>query len=131
MKGDDARRTRKVTPNQESNFSALFEDPEPIRYFRIKEALPESMQSVSKFVAMGTAYSIVEMLDFVGWHLPIKHSHSAHTFQAIIDFFSEFASGVDKISDPYSVKMGFGMIDPLRHLIPHALNSVTAYRFNS
>ena len=77
------------------------------------------MVDVGKFVAMGMAYSIVELLDFVGWHLPLKHSRSVHTFQSIIDYFSEFASGTDKIQDPHRVKMGFGIIYPLSHSIPY------------
>ena len=116
--GGRVRRSSKVTPDQEPNFSALFDD-EHSRYFRIKEALPKNTVNVGKFIAMGTAYSIVEMLDFVGWHLPLKHSHSAHTFQSIITYFSEFERGVDKIQDPHRVMMGFGMIHPLRHLLPH------------
>ena len=77
------------------------------------------MESVSKFVALGMVYWIVELLDFVGWHLPLKHSRSAHTFQKIIDYFSEFASGVDKIQDPHRVKKEFGIIYSLRHPIPY------------
>ena len=120
--GGGGRKTRQVVPYQEPNFSALFDDQRSVKYFRIKEALPESMQSVSKFVAMGMAYSIVELLDFVGWHLPLKHSHSLFesiTFQRIIDFFSEFENGVDKLRAPHRVKMGFGIIYSLRHPIPN------------
>ena len=113
------RRTRKVTPYPERNFTVLFDEKHSVRYFRIKEALPKNMVDVGKFVAMGMAYSIVELLDFVGWHLPLKHSHSAHTFQSIITYFSEFERGVDKIQDPYRVKMGFGIIYSLRHPIPY------------
>ena len=118
-----ARRTSKVIPyhDQEPNFSALFVDQHSVsvKYFRIKEAFSDRTVGADKFMILGVAYSIVEFLDFVGWHLPLKHSRSAHTFQSIIDYFSEFESGVDKIQDPYRVMMKFGMIYSLRHPIPY------------
>ena len=115
------RKTTQIHPVPDCgpNSTALFDDRHSVRYFRIKEALPQRMVDVGKFVALGMAYSIVELLDFVGWHLPLKHSRSAHTFQSILNYFVEFESGVDKISDPHRVKMGFGIIYSLRHLILH------------
>ena len=111
-----------MTPSQEPKFSVLSNDKHSVRYFRIKEALPESTVNVGKFLVLGMAYSIVELLDFVGWHLPLKHSHSLFesiTFQRIIDFFSEFENGVDKLQDPHRVKMGFGTNFSLCYLIPY------------
>ena len=113
------RRTSKIhpVPECEQNLSALFDDQPAVTYFRVREALPNNMKDVAKFIVLGITYSIVEMVDYLGWHLPLKHSHSAHTFQSIVDYFSEFEGGVDKLEDPYRVKMGFGTISPLHHPI--------------
>ncbi len=119
--GGDGRKSAKIHPISEivHNFSALFDDQQSITYFRINEAFSNRTESVVKFGAMGMAHLIVKLLDFVGWHLPLKHSGSAHTFQSIIDYFAAFEHGVDRIPHRGRLKGGFGVIPSLFPLNPY------------
>ena len=94
-----ARRPNKVAPIGEQNFSVLFNDQHIVKCIDIQNnVFAQDLESVRNFMILGTAYNIVQYLNFIGYYLPLTQSRNVWQFQEIVDHFAQFSEGVDRVN---------------------------------